>query len=107
MDRAFNQNYNATIGISFQTKHVFHNEVDIKLVIWDTSGAEKYKSITDGYMRGSHGFIIMYDVCDEGSFTKAAMWVHETLQHGRAEATRVLVANKRDLDCAMEGVSCT
>ena len=38
--------------------------MNIKAIIWDTAGAEKYKAITTAHYRKSHGALLFYDVTD-------------------------------------------
>ena len=42
--------------------------------IWDTAGQERYRTITTAYYRGAMGFILMYDVTNEESFSAVQDW---------------------------------
>ena len=41
---------------------------NIKILIWDTAGMERYRSLTSLYYKGAKGVIIVYDVCRKKSF---------------------------------------
>ena len=40
----------------------------------DTAGQERYRTITTAYYRGAMGFILMYDVTSEESFSSVHDW---------------------------------
>lgn len=40
----------------------------------DTAGQERYRTITTAYYRGAMGFILMYDVTNEDSFSSVHDW---------------------------------
>lgn len=40
--------------------------------MWDTAGDERYKSIVLAYYRGSHAFVLMFDLTKKESFTDLA-----------------------------------
>ena len=41
----------------------------------DTAGQERYRTITTAYYRGAMGFILMYDVTSEESFSSVHDWL--------------------------------
>ena len=43
-------------------------------VFQDTAGQERYRTITTAYYRGAMGFILMYDVTSEESFSSVHDW---------------------------------
>ena len=42
--------------------------------VQDTAGQERYRTITTAYYRGAMGFILMYDVGNEESFSAVQDW---------------------------------
>lgn len=40
----------------------------------DTAGQERYRTITTAYYRGAMGFLLMYDVANQESFTAVQDW---------------------------------
>ena len=48
---------NTTIGVEFFTKNYQLNENEIKLLIWDTGGGQKFRTIVNRYFKGSNGVI--------------------------------------------------
>lgn len=44
------------------------------LLLQDTAGQERYRTITTAYYRGAMGFILMYDITNEESFNSVQDW---------------------------------
>lgn len=58
-----------TIGVEFLTKKIeLKSGVLIKAEIWDTSGSERYRSITTGHYRSAVGALLVFDLTDRDSF---------------------------------------
>jgi len=51
----------ATIGIDFFSKTVSVGSQKVYLTIWDTSGAERFHSLTHSYLRDTDFAILVYD----------------------------------------------
>ena len=57
------------------------------------------------YYRGAHGTILTYDVTKRSSFNNVRNWVKEIDSHNTEGITKVILANKTDLDCSLHRVS--
>ncbi len=55
-------------------KTFYREDKRIKLQIWDTAGQERYQRITSAYYQGAMGFIVMFDLSDEESFSATKKW---------------------------------
>lgn len=73
-DNNFVSGYVSTVGIDFKVKTVSRQEKKVKLQIWDTAGQERFRSITHAYYRGAMGFLLMFDLTNEDSFTSVREW---------------------------------
>ena len=73
----FNPGSCSTIGIDFATKQVNLDGKQVKLQIWDTSGQEKFHSITRSYYRGGHICLLVYDIGFQPSFDSLGKWFDE------------------------------
>ena len=62
------------LGIDFKIRTIELDGKKIKLQIWDTAGQERFRTITTAYYRGAMGFILMYDVTSEESFSSVHDW---------------------------------
>ncbi|KAM6959253.1 ras-related protein Rab-1A-like [Aplochiton taeniatus] len=69
----------------------------VELLIWDTSGSERYRSLTRSYYRAAHGIIIVYDVTNEASFRNLPIWLDEIDKNAEENVSKLLVGNKCDL----------
>ena len=87
-----------TIGVDFKIRTIDVDGKTIKLQIWDTSGQERFKTITSSYYKGAHGIIVTYDITDRDSFAKVSEWMSEVDKHANENISRILVGNKKDLE---------
>lgn len=85
----------STIGAAFLTKTM--PDQGVKFEIWDTAGQERYHSLAPMYYRGAAAAIIVYDITQSESFTKAKNWVKELQRQGSPNMVMVLAGNKADL----------
>lgn len=83
----------------------------MRLQVWDTGGAERFRRITTAYLRGAVGILLVYDITSRHSFNTMGGWLKEVQLHqnskdeeeGRQFAAQngtviTLVGNKTDLD---------
>jgi Ras-related protein Rab-6A len=94
----FEQEYQATIGLDFHSKNATINGANIRLLLYDTAGQEKFKSLIPMYIRDANIIIVVYDITIKDSFTHTSHWVNETKDLKREDAIFVLVGNKIDLN---------
>ncbi|KAJ1170158.1 hypothetical protein NDU88_002039, partial [Pleurodeles waltl] len=97
-DDTFTPAFVSTVGIDFKVKTVYRNDKRVKLQIWDTAGQERYRTITTAYYRGAMGFILMYDITNEESFTSVQDWATQIKTYSWDNAQVILVGNKCDMD---------
>jgi len=94
----FEQDYQATIGLDFHSKNVTINGNPVRLLLYDTAGQEKFKSLIPMYIRDANIILVVYDITSKDSFTHTEHWVNETKDLKREDAIFVLVGNKTDLE---------
>lgn len=87
----------------------YHNILDktrrediiYSLAIWDTSGQEKFTTITTAYFRRVTGCVLVFDITNFSSFKSIKSWYSNLLnqikESERAYFPLVLVGNKADL----------
>ena len=74
----FNEHHINTIGGAYQQqKVILSNGAAVKLHIWDTSGQERFRAMTNLYYRDAQVAILTYDVTSETSFTGIEFWIEE------------------------------
>ena len=100
MDEEVIPNLPCTIYADFKIKsYKINSSTTAELVIWDTCGQEKYRSLTNQYFKDAHGVILMYDVYNKRSFTDLNIWLEEIKKNIIKEnVSIILVGNKVDLN---------
>ena len=97
---SFNENYINTIGGAYQQQNiVLNNGAKIKLHIWDTSGQDRFRSMTNLYYRDAQVAILTYDVTNENSLESLNYWLNEL--NDKVEIDNMLLClagNKTDVD---------
>ena len=75
---SFNEHHINTIGGAYQQqKVVLGNGSMVKLHIWDTSGQERFRAMTNLYYRDAQVAILTYDITNESSFSSIDFWIQE------------------------------
>lgn len=93
----------ATAGAQFSTcfgKTIEGEEYE--LALWDTAGAEKYKSIIPMYFRNSDIVVVVFDVNERDTFEHVESWVNLAKEHESGIDNILLVGNKTDLPGVVE-----
>ena len=93
----FSEDSKATIGVDFYTKHIFADELSIKVQFWDTAGQEKYKSMSNTYFKMASGVIIVYDITRSKTFEKLQNTLSLIKSFAPEDTKYMLVGNKSDL----------
>ncbi|EMS49423.1 Ras-related protein RABF2a [Triticum urartu] len=87
----------STIGAAFFSQTLAVNDETVKFEIWDTAGQERYHSLAPMYYRGAAAAIVVYDISNQASFTRAKKWVQELQAQGNQNTVVALAGNKADL----------
>ena len=97
----FTEDYQATIGLDFKTKEkVKINNQDSKLLLYDTSGQEKFKSLIPMYTRDADIILLVYDVTSKDSFIHLSNWlkIFTDSEIDIKDKIFAVVGNKTDLN---------
>ena len=104
---SFTDNYINTIGGAYQQQNiVLNNGAKIKLHIWDTSGQDRFRSMTNLYYRDAQVAILTYDVTNEQSLESLNYWLNEL--NDKVEIDNMvlcLAGNKSDIEGSRRQVS--
>ncbi|KAL4498544.1 hypothetical protein ABPG72_019662 [Tetrahymena utriculariae] len=98
----FQDTYNATIGLEFESKDVTiqsDNQEDsskITLQIWDTAGQESFRSIVKSFYRNSAAVLLVYDTKKRKTFDGLKNWIQEIKENSHNDVIIVLIGNKMD-----------
>ena len=93
-DDTFSEQAIATIGVEYKEKEITLNNRKIILQIWDTSGQERFRSLTENFYRGVDGILFVFDVTNKKSFDNLKYWLNEAKE---IDAKKLLIGNKIDL----------
>ena len=99
IDDKFSLNYFSTYGIDTKFKNVqLDDGSKIKFKIFDTAGQERFKSISQNYIKKANGILLMYDITSQNSFDNIETWM-QTINNNivGSKISIVLVATKCDL----------
>ena len=94
----FKETYLATVGIDFKVKTVTIKEKNYKLFFYDTSGQEKYKSLSFNIIKNAHGIILMYDITNRISFESISDWIKSVKDQKGENFPMILLGNKMDME---------
>ena len=98
VNETFDEHYQATIGLDFQSKNVTIHDQDVRLILYDTAGQEKFRSLIPMYIREAQIILLIYDISDRESFDSVPKWLQEVLDVKNSEAVFALIGNKIDLE---------
>ena len=93
----FDDNYQSTIGLDFSNKNITIHDQDVRLILYDTAGQEKFRSLIPMYIREAQIILLVYDISNRRSFDNIPSWFSEVLNVKNDEAVFALIGNKIDL----------
>jgi Ras-related protein Rab-6A len=96
---AFDNTYLNTVGIDLKAVTLQINETNVRVNIWDTTGQEKFSSLTKRYYRNCNGAVAVFDITKRDSFYSLEASIRKFRNNCPPEAVDniVLVGNKVDL----------
>ena len=97
LNDTFIEDYQATIGLDFQSKNVQIENQDIHLLLYDTAGQEKFRSLIPMYTRDANIILLVYDISNKTSFNHLPDWIRDLTNVNIDEVIFAIVGNKSDL----------
>lgn len=91
----FKEDTRFTIGIDSHSKLVSVKGENVTLMVWDTVGTERFRTLTRNYYRNAHGCLLVFTVDEPETLSKLAQWAEDADNYAES-ALKVLVANKVD-----------
>ena len=92
----FDESSISTMGVDYKDKIIDYNKFKIRLQIWDTSGEEKFRSITKNFYRNADGLLVVFDLTKKESFHNVGSWINEA-EENNDKLKIILIGNKLDL----------
>jgi small GTP-binding protein len=93
----FNLSIMGTAGVDLKRKNIIIDNENVKVMIYDTAGHERFRSIAKTQYKGSKGIILVYDVAEKKSFDRVSTWMDNIKEHLDTDVEILLVGNKIDM----------
>ncbi|TFG25978.1 MAG: GTP-binding protein [Promethearchaeota archaeon] len=98
----FNPDLKQTIGSNFLIKDVELGEANVRLLVWDIGGQDKFAKLRTIYFKGSNGALGVYDLTDIQSLLKLPGWVSSIKKSVKKTIPMLILGNKNDLKRQVE-----
>ena len=86
-DRFIHNNYDnlyrSTIGVDYHVKNINIDDICIKICIWDTSGQERFRSITESYLKDITCAILTFDFTSRKTFYNLEYWLKKVKDYNK------------------------
>lgn len=86
-----------TLGIDFFSKMIHVGRRAVRVSLWDTAGAERFRSLMYSYLRDAQIVIVVYDLTEPKAMQSVTRWMRIVEQH--QPSVVAVVGNKSDLTC--------
>ena len=97
VDNKFEESNIATVGVDYMDKMIEYKNFNIKLQIWDTSGEEKYRSITKNFYRNADGLFVVFDLTRKVTYERIKDWINEAEEYNKG-IKKIFIGNKLHLE---------
>jgi len=105
VDNTFITDNVTTHGVNVKTRAVSFGKKSVKIILTDTVGQERFRTISRSIYRDADAIILVYDQASEASFQSMKVWYNEVAKYSKEKATKALVANKSDLNPVVQRVT--
>ena len=75
VNRTFQANYIATIGMDIRIKKLEINKTDVNISITDTAGQERFRSLTKMFYKGADGILVGFDLTEPNTLEQVNYWI--------------------------------
>ena len=98
IEDTFSSSYMSTVGFDLKFKTIKINNEEIKVMIFDTAGQERFRSLASNYIRKANGILLVYDISDKNTFLNIENWMTNIKEESSDTIPIILIGNKCDLD---------
>ena len=98
----FSECYMVTIGCDTTKYYIKYKNKNYKLMFHDPSGQERYKALTQSFLRNLDGVLFIYDISNKRTFDDLKSW-YDLYQEHNKNVVGLLIANK--CDCGKKEVT--
>ena len=99
INNEFSENNEVTIGLDFREKIVqVSPEEKIILMIWDTAGSEKFRSIAHSFFTNCDGIILCFDITNKKTFENLNGWINYINEYIEIKDDSTKNKNKKNIN---------
>ncbi|TFF98743.1 MAG: GTP-binding protein [Promethearchaeota archaeon] len=98
----FSNSLKKTIGSNFLIKDLTIDGKEVRLLLWDIGGQERFQHLRQIYFKGSNASLGVFDVTNRSSLVKIPGWVASIKKSVKKGIPMILVGNKIDLERKVE-----
>lgn len=92
----FSDKYLTTVGVKIDTRKVAVDDVELKMIIWDIAGTDRFSAVEFSYLRGANGYLVVVDGTRDHTLDVALRLTTEARER-YGEVPQVFLVNKSDL----------
>ena len=98
INNEFQNNVASTLGSAFFLKEIIKGDTKYNVNVWDTTGQERYHSVTNLFINDSHIIILVYSIDSKATFDNLNYW-YDTIREKLKGEKYILsvVGSKYDL----------
>ena len=86
-----------TVGMDYKYKYeTLESGERVKVIIFDTNGQERYRSLSANMLKNAEGVLLFYDITDRDSFESLKQWMLDIYNFKDKNFPIVLIGNKVD-----------
>lgn len=98
MRKIFNKNIpvTPTVGVDYDSKITNYGNREIRLSVWDLSGAQRFRPILKNYYNDNSMIVLFLDLTKD-VFKSFNYWISELKEHLKDDIPILIVLNKSDM----------
>ena len=89
----FQETFLSTIGMDKYIKYYKYKKEQIRIILWDTAGQDRFKSLPKKYYQNADGIFLLFDVSSKESFNDVSIWMNEINDNTKFEEQIEIDAN--------------
>ena len=93
----FELNLLCAAGLDLKKKMITVNNKQVKLMIYDSAGHERYRGLAKNQLHTTKGILIVYDVTERSSFDALTFWLKSYKENAESGSVCLVIGNKIDL----------
>ena len=97
IENKFTDNIPSTVGSNYIGKNLNRGDKQYVLNIWDTTGQERYRSVTKLFVQEAKIVVLVYSINSKESFNVLDIWYKQVLDICGENIILAVVGNKTDL----------